>query len=53
MAEQIVKNNSKAYGYNYASLADIVKQGFKIPKMTTRMIEGQIFVFWYDEETKE
>lgn len=29
----IVKADSKAYGYNYASLADIVKQGFSIPQM--------------------
>lgn len=50
---QIVKNASKAYGYNYASLADIVNQGFKLPKMTTRVIEGETFVFWYDEELKE
>lgn len=30
---KIVKADSAAYGYNYASLADIVKQGFEIPKM--------------------
>jgi hypothetical protein len=51
--KQIVKNNSKAYGYNYASLADIVNQGFTLPKMTTRVIEGETFIFWYDTETKE
>lgn len=55
MAEnkQIVKSNSKAYGYNYASLADIVNQDFKLPKMTTRIVEGETFIFWYDEELKE
>lgn len=51
--KQIVKNNSKAYGYNYASLADIVNQGFTLPKMTTRVVEGETFIFWYDTETKE
>lgn len=51
--KQIVKSNSKAYGYNYASLADIVNQGFKLPKMTTRVIEDKTFIFWYDEELKE
>ena len=51
--KQIVKSNSKAYGYNYASLADIVNQGFTLPKMTTRVVEGETFVFWYDEELKE
>ena len=47
---QIVKNNSEAYGYNYASLADIVKQGFTIPIMETRNIEGKTFVGWLDNE---
>lgn len=51
--KQIVKNKSKAYGYNYASLADIVNQGFTLPKMTTKMVEGEMFVFWYDESMKE
>ena len=40
--KKIVKNTSKAgsgsYGYNYASLADIVEQGFEIPKMRIKPI---------------
>ena len=40
--KQVVKNTSKAgdgrFGYNYASLADIADQGFKIPKMRVRPI---------------
>lgn len=48
--KQIVKSESKAYGYNYASLADIVNQGFKIPVMETRVIEGQLFMGWIDEK---
>lgn len=44
MTEQkkIVKNTSKAgsgsYGYNYASLADIVEQGHEIPKMRIKPV---------------
>ena len=35
MADKIVANTSKAYGYNYASLGDIANQGFEIPRMKT------------------
>lgn len=48
--KQIVKNDSKAYGYNYASLADIVNQGFKIPIMETRHMGGDLFMGWIDEK---
>lgn len=48
--KQIVKSESKAYGYNYASLADIVNQGFKLPVMETRNIDGEIFMGWLDDE---
>lgn len=48
--KQIVKSESKAYGYNYASLADIVNQGFKLPMMETKTIEGQIFMGWVDDK---
>lgn len=30
---KIIKKASKAYGYNYASLADIVKEGIELPLM--------------------
>lgn len=53
MSDQIVKNKSKAYGYNYASLADIVNQGFELPVMTTRVVEGQTFIFWKDDKSGE
>lgn len=49
---QIVKSESEAYGYNYASLADIVKQGFKIPIMETRNIDGELFMGWLDEKNE-
>ena len=48
--KQIVKSESQAYGYNYASLADIVNQGFKLPMMETKTIEGQIFMGWVDDK---
>lgn len=49
----IVINESKAYGYNYASLSDIAKQGFKIPKMKTGTENGKDYVYYYDTELKE
>lgn len=48
--KQIVKSESKAYGYNYASLADIVNQGFKLPVMETRSLDGQTFMGWLDDK---
>lgn len=45
---KLVKNNSKAYGYNYASLGDIVKQGFEIPKMRLAVHEGQDYIEYFD-----
>lgn len=50
--KQIVKAESKAYGYNYASLADIVNQGFKLPIMETRNIDGETFMGWLDEKNE-
>ena len=48
--KQIVKSESKAYGYNYASLADIVNQGFTLPVMETRNIDGETFMGWLDDK---
>lgn len=48
--KQIVKAESKAYGYNYASLADIVNQGLELPKMETRNIDGETFMGWLDDK---
>lgn len=50
--KQIVKAESKAYGYNYASLADIVNQGFRLPVMETRNIDGETFMGWLDEKNE-
>lgn len=48
--DKIVKNSSKAYGYNYASLGDIVKQGFEIPKMRVATHEGNDYIEYFDGE---
>ena len=48
--KQIVKSASKAFNYNYASLADIVNQGFTLPKMETRNIDGETFMGWLDDQ---
>jgi hypothetical protein len=45
---KLVKNSSKAYGYNYASLGDIVKQGFEIPKMRLATHEGIDYIEYFD-----
>ena len=50
--DKIIKNNSKGYGYNYASLSDIASQGFEIPKMTTGTDPGtgRDYVYYLDGE---
>lgn len=49
MAEsKIVKTNSKAYSYNYASLADIAEQGFEIPKMRISVHGSGDYVEYFD-----
>lgn len=51
----IVVNDSKGYGYNYASLSDIAKQGYKIPKMKIDTDENthKDYFYYYDEEFKQ
>lgn len=44
----IVKKSSKAYGYNYACLADIVNAGIELPKM--RLSEDGDFIEYKDEQ---
>lgn len=53
MADKIIKTESKAYGYNYASLTDIVRQGFELPKMKTGTENEKEYVYYYDKEIKE
>lgn len=45
----VVINQSEGNKYNYASLSDIAKQGYKIPKMTVRKIDGDEYVCYWDE----
>ena len=49
----IVGKTSDGYGYSYASLADIARQDFKIPKMKTGTDNGREYVYWFDEELKD
>lgn len=53
MENKIVVNDSKAYGYNYASLSDIANQGFDIPKMKTGTENEREYVYYFDKEVKE
>lgn len=50
MTEKIVKNASQGNRYTYASLSDIAKQGYEIPKMTVHKVEGDEYVFYADAE---
>lgn len=50
---KVVVNSSQAYGYNYASLGDIAKQGFEIPKMKTGTEGEREYIFFYDKDLKE
>lgn len=45
---KVLKNNSKAYGYKYTSLADIANEGFEIPKMRVRPTETGEFIEYFD-----
>lgn len=55
MSENLVKNSSRGYGYKYASLSDIAKQGFTIPKMQTKTDESTLkeYVYYLDTDLKE
>lgn len=50
----IVRAASKAYGYNYTSLADIAAAGYELPKMQTiTESDGRDFLYYYDKELGE
>lgn len=51
--KKVVLNASKAYGYNYASLSDIINQGFAIPKMKTGTENGKEYVYYFDTDLCE
>lgn len=46
----VVKNSSKAYGYNYASLSDIVNAGHTIPAMRIKPTEYGEYVEYLDDK---
>lgn len=50
---KIIANASNGYGYKYASLSDIAKQGVDIPKMKTGTEDGKEYVYCFDKELKE
>lgn len=49
----LVRSASKAYGYNYTALADIVDAGYTLPKMKTVTEDEKEYLYWYDTELKE
>ena len=50
---KIIKKNSKGYGYEYASLSDLVAQGCEMPKTKIELEDGKQFLWFYDTELKE
>lgn len=51
--DNVVKQNSKGYGYNYASLSDIAIQGYEIPKMKTGTDSDKEYVYYFDKELND
>lgn len=51
--ENIVTNDSNGHGYKYASLSDIAKQGYTIPKMKTGTEGTREYVYYYDMDLNE
>lgn len=55
--KQLIKNLSDGYNYKYASLGDIAKQGYTIPKMKTQseVVGDNVieYVYYYDLDLKE
>lgn len=49
---KVIKKNSKGYGYEYASFADLVEQGCNVPHTKIELEEGKQFLWFYDEEMK-
>ena len=49
MTEKIVNKSTEGYGYSYASLADIARQGYDIPLMKTGTENDKEYVYWLHE----
>lgn len=45
---KIVLNASQGNKYTYASLSDIAKQGYAIPQMAVKKVDGDEYVFYAD-----
>lgn len=43
--KQVIKNQSKGYGYTYNNLADLARAGIEIPPMKTEKVDGDEYVF--------
>ena len=49
MANMVVQNTDKAYGYNYTSLAALALAGVDIPRMRTATYDGRQYVEYLDD----
>ena len=47
---KIVKTSSQGYNYNYASLGDIARAGYEIPKMRVKPTPDGDYIEYYDGE---
>lgn len=50
---KVIKKKSSGYGYEYASLADLVEQGCAMPHMKIEIEDGKQFLWFYDESLTE
>lgn len=50
MTKKIVNKSTEGYGYSYASLADIARQGYDIPLMKTGTENDKEYVYWKEGE---
>ena len=46
----VIKNQSKAYNYNYTSLADIENAGYKLPQMRLKVINESDYIEYLDDK---
>lgn len=46
----VIKNQSKAYNYNYTSLADIVNAGYELPQMRIKPTESGEYIEYLDDK---
>lgn len=46
----VIQNKSKAYNYNYTSLADIVNAGLELPKMRIKATDNGEYIEYLDDK---